>query len=178
MIAFSTVVNSKECFFWESFQFSTEGSTGWKSTTLNLEYFVQFWSQQFKKGVNRLETIQRRATKIIKGLENLPYEERLKEVGLFFLEERRLRGEPHYSIPVLKGWLQRERRLPLLREVHGEDKGQWVHLVLGEVSSCCMKNLFTVRIISNWNNLSRDVVKSPSLEFFKMCLDRVLGNIT
>ena len=69
----------------------------------HLEYSVQFWSPQFKKDVDRLERVQRRAMKMIKGLENLPYEERLKELGLFSLEK----AQGHLSITELKGWLQR-----------------------------------------------------------------------
>ncbi|KAK4815588.1 hypothetical protein QYF61_004803 [Mycteria americana] len=135
----------------------------------HLEHCVQLWSPQHRKDMDLLERVQRRATKKIRGMEHLSYEERLRELGLFSLEKTRLQGD-------LTAYKKDGDRL-FSRACCDRTRGNGFKLKESRFRLDRRKTFFTMRVVKHWKMFPREVVDAPSLETFKVRLDRALSNV-
>ena len=112
-----------------------------------------------------------------KGLEAMPYEEQLRELGMFSLQKRRLRGDMIAMFKYLKRCHVEEGVGLFSPALETRTRSNGCKLQEGRFRLNLRRNFLTIRAVRQWNVLPRSVVESPSLEVFKRRLDGHLSGV-
>jgi len=142
-----------------------------------LQYCVQFWVPHFKEDEELLERVQRRATRMMRELEHLWYEERLRELGLFSLKKRRLRGDLRNAYKYLKVGCQEDGARLFSVVPSNRTRGNGHKQKHRKFRLNMRKNFFPLSVTEHWNRLPKEVVEFPSLEILKAHLDAILCSL-
>ena len=137
-----------------------------------LEYGNAIWGPHNREDQKMVERVQRRATKLVDGMQNLTYEERLKILNLPSLQYRRRRGDVILVYQMLHG------RLNLCREVFFSEpslrttRGHSFKLAKPHAQTRARRQHWSIRVINDWNSLPEDIVTAESLNEFKNKVDK------
>ena len=110
----------------------------------------------------------------IQGIKHLLYEDRLRELGLFSLEKRRLWGDLRATCQYLKGDCKKEGDRLFSGMCCDWIRGNGFELKEERFRLDIRKKFFTVRMVRHWHRLTREVMDAPSLETLKVRLDGAL----
>ena len=145
-----------------------------------IEYANQVWAPKLKRQINSIENVQRRATRMIPGLKDLPYEERLRTLKLPSLSYRRLRGDliEMFKIvkPVEAGGYDKDVCEGFLKLKPRDTRGHTFMLSRKHTRLMLRERAFPHKCRDAWNSLSQHVVDANNVKTFESRLDKFLSN--
>ena len=141
-----------------------------------LESSAPAWNPTKRGDVNVLENVQRRSLRLIGNLKATSYDDKLKELGLQSLEDRRIRGDQIETFKYLHGYNDADphRLFTFVRDRHAKDTRSYAsnNLVPEKTSLNIRKYFYSNRVIGTWNDLPAEVKESVSINSFKNNYDR------
>lgn len=142
----------------------------------HMEFASQAWSPWHQKDINILEKVQERAVKMIGGLKGSSYSEKLKELGLQSLQERRDEADLLLAYKVINKrcnvdsskWFKMRETGPRATRA-GDDN---LRMDRPRTRLELRENFYTVRVTEKWNDLPYKIRAEPTVQRFKAALRR------
>ena len=140
-----------------------------------IEYGNCVWSPSFQYQIREIENVQRRATKLLPGMYNMDYEDRLKRLNLPSLAFRQTPGDMIETFKYCQGLYEVDKKPFTLMREFNQDTTTRDHGFKIRKEKCKLDvrtNFFGNRVVNLWNSLPIDIVNSPSTNAFKNRLDK------
>ena len=138
----------------------------------HLDYAISIWSPYKQKYKDAIENVQRRATKQLPSMKNIPYEERLQRLILPTLAYRRTRGDMIEVYKLLHGKYDSDVSNIVKLHKDSDTRGHSLKLFIERACTNVRKETFSLRVTRLWNELPEIVVTASSVNSFKNRLDR------
>ncbi len=132
----------------------------------HLEYGNTIWSPKLKRVIKSLESVQRRATKMVPSLANLSYPERLKELNLPTLVYRRRRGVMIQAFKIFHNIYDVDSGAFFQMPNDVRTRGHPYKVFKERAVTPVRRNFFSCRLVDLWNDLPQEVVTYPDIEIF------------
>jgi len=138
-----------------------------------LENAASTWSPHKQQDIDKLESVQMRATKMLPGFKTRSYEERLVALNLTTLKYRRIRGDMINVYKIMSGKHMRSLCPKMRTKMEATGRGGRNSLALHQerCTKDVRKHYFTYRVVAVWNTLPDGVVLSKTVDEFKRKLD-------
>ena len=137
----------------------------------HLEHCIQAVGPYMVQNFKALERVQRRATKLVKGIKHLTYEERLRRLDLTSIEERVRRGDMIEAYKILSHCINIDPLQFFEKNQETTTRGHHQKLIIRRCRTKARAKFFSNRVASAWNRLPQDVVSATSTNSFKNRLD-------
>lgn len=139
----------------------------------HIEYANSVWAPYKLENIRKIESVQRRATKLIPGFKDMEYEDRLRKLDLPTLYYRRKRGDMIETYKIMNGIYDSDvspklEKAPNIRGTRGHE----MKLFKKGARTEARKNFFTHRIVEDWNELPQEVINAETTNAFKNRLDK------
>ena len=125
----------------------------------------------FSGDKHKIDRVQHRATRLVPGFDEIPYEERLRRLKLPSLQYRRKRGDMIQAYKIMRGFDRIDPAVFFKFLPSQVTRGHRFKIHKQQAQRQVRSQSYSIRVVNDWNNLPADVVNAKSVASFKKNLD-------
>ena len=138
----------------------------------HLEHAVQFWCPNLRRDIDKIEKIQRRATKMISEIRNHSYHQRIQDLDLISLVQGRLGVQLTEMFKYLNRFTTASARGLFDYDLNDRTRNNGAKLIVKQFNTSVAQHFYPIKLTTSWNALPSEVVSSRTVNSFKNSLDK------